>query len=89
MDKESIKIGRAESCDIIIDKNKILVNDTGISKEHCVITKDVVSGNVYITDLSKNGTFLNGVKIGKDNRNILKDNDQLAIVKDVNGRDIK
>ncbi|XP_018561125.1 ovarian-specific serine/threonine-protein kinase Lok-like isoform X2 [Anoplophora glabripennis] len=84
LDKDCIRIGRAEGCDIIIDRNKTLLNDTGISKEHCVLTRDATSGNTYITDLSKNGTFLNGVKIGKDKRSILKDNDQIAVIKDAN-----
>lgn len=49
-----------------------------VSKKHFVITKQP-NGIVYITDLSKNGTFVNGKLIGKNNRNILKSDDEIAI----------
>lgn len=49
-----------------------------VSKKHFVITKDD-NGIVYITDLSKNGTFINGKLIGKNNRNILKSDDEISV----------
>ncbi|KAM7426213.1 Checkpoint kinase 2 [Porites harrisoni] len=37
------------------------------------------SFNVFITDLSSNGTFVNGEKIGKNNTHPLKNNDEISL----------
>ncbi|KAJ8949326.1 hypothetical protein NQ314_008246 [Rhamnusium bicolor] len=79
IDKSSFKIGRGANCDVIIDKNKIPQNGyTNISKEHCLITKEPPDTNIYLKDLSKNGTYLNSTNIRKD-KVILKDNDKIAM----------
>lgn len=50
-DNASIKIGRAEICDVI-------VNSTQVSREHATIMR--TSGDFFITDHSSNGTYVNG-----------------------------
>jgi hypothetical protein len=34
----------------------------------------------WITDLSGNGTYLNGKVLGKSNKSILKDNDEIGVL---------
>ena len=61
------KIGRAESCNIIL-------NEPGISEEHALIY--VKDNKILLQDeLSLNGTFVNGNKV--EERVILKDNDEI------------
>jgi len=61
------KVGRTESCNIIL-------NDPGISEEHALIY--VKEGKVLLQDeLSLNGTFVNGKKV--EERVTLKDNDEI------------
>lgn len=44
-------------------KNNVVVSDVAISRQHCVVVFDHHKGSVYVTDLSTNGTFLNGVRL--------------------------
>jgi pSer/pThr/pTyr-binding forkhead associated (FHA) protein len=56
-DKDTITIGRNNTCDIHI-------NNLGVSKKHATITRQ--NGNYYIEDLnSTNGTLLNNEPITK------------------------
>ncbi|XP_015380328.1 PREDICTED: ovarian-specific serine/threonine-protein kinase Lok-like [Diuraphis noxia] len=58
-----------------------------ISKIHFIINREKIGTLgyvVFITDTSANGTFLNGEKIGKDNRWILSNNDKIAVVSKAN-----
>ncbi|PNF41023.1 hypothetical protein B7P43_G08824 [Cryptotermes secundus] len=71
-------IGRAQDCNITISylevKEDVLQT---ISKRHCKIIK--VTPEVYLEDYSSNGTYVNSEKIGKGNRRILKNNDQISL----------
>lgn len=52
----SLIVGRSDACDIYID-------DTKMSRQHFVLESD--GGELYIMDLqSRNGTMLNGIRIG-------------------------
>lgn len=52
----SVIVGRAAACDICID-------DTKLSRQHFAIEYE--QGFLFLTDLqSKNGTMLNGIRIG-------------------------
>jgi pSer/pThr/pTyr-binding forkhead associated (FHA) protein len=52
LDKSRNKIGRDDSCDIVL-------KDPLVSREHCLIEADE-EGSYFVTDLgSKNSTFLN------------------------------
>jgi len=58
LDKDKITIGREKSCNICL-------NDSHISNVHCQITLSD-DGHHYLEDLeSRNGTFLNKIKIKK------------------------
>jgi pSer/pThr/pTyr-binding forkhead associated (FHA) protein len=69
-DKESVKIGRNEDCEVTID-------NLGVSRYHSeIITKD---GFYVLRDLkSNNGTFVNGKRIESYN---LNDGDEISIGK--------
>ena len=69
-DKESVKIGRNEDCDVTID-------NLGVSRYHSeIVSKD---GFYILRDLkSNNGTFVNGKRIDSYN---LNDGDEISIGK--------
>lgn len=79
LEGETFMLGRSDSCNLTID-DKIMSMSiiTNISKTHFEIRKDDDS-IIYITDLSKNGTFINGKRIGRGNKNILQDDDEISI----------
>lgn len=77
----SLTIGRSDECDIVIHKSKFPSNQIFfISKKHFIIRRDPDDVYItYITDLSKNGTFVNDHQIGRNNTVILQNNDFIAI----------
>ncbi len=56
-----ITIGRMQGCDIILQ-------DTDISRRHCMIGFDVVNNSFIVKDMSSNGTFTDYGLIGKGNQ---------------------
>lgn len=81
-------VGRSDECDIVIHKAKFPHNQLFfISKKHFVICRDPNDSNViYLTDLSKNGTFINNHQIGKNKTVILQNNDFIAIGEKIVGK---
>lgn len=77
----SLVLGRSDECDIVIHKSKFSPDQIFfISKKHFVIRRDSDDKHItYITDLSKNGTYVNNQLIGKNKTIILQNNDLLAI----------
>ncbi|BFZ62751.1 serine/threonine protein kinase [Saitoella coloradoensis] len=68
-------LGRSEECDVII-------RDPQISNRHCLIYKETLaSGNlaVFIEDMSANGTYINGQKLGRNNRQRLHNGDEISL----------
>jgi len=69
LDERETVIGRDPSCELILD-------DEGISKEHCLIRAD--KGYFFIEDLkSSNGTYVDGKKIKK--RSLLNDFERIVL----------
>ena len=65
---DSIQVGRSQTADLV-------VNDRNMSRTHCAV---LVSGSdLVLEDRSKNGTFLNGVKI--PGPQVLHDGDVIQI----------
>ncbi|KAM6502304.1 CAMK/RAD53 protein kinase [Amanita muscaria] len=61
--------------------NQVVLPGFKISNNHCLITWDGsedMNSTVMIHDLSSNGTFINGVKIGKNNFRILREGNEIA-----------
>jgi len=43
--------------------NHVVVHDPLVSRHHCLVSLDAGKGVVYVTDLSTNGTYLNGRRL--------------------------
>lgn len=85
MVKNEYLIGRAPHCDLIFGKGLSEDFLLYISKEHFRVKRVLVSNSnendyaVHLTDLSFNGTFLNGRRIGKGQSSILENNDEISL----------
>ncbi|KAJ2931453.1 hypothetical protein H1R20_g5592, partial [Candolleomyces eurysporus] len=60
--------------------NKIVFPGFKVSNRHCEITwsAEDTGGTVLVLDLSSNGTFINGQKIGKSQTRILREGNEIA-----------
>ncbi|CDS02704.1 hypothetical protein LRAMOSA00109 [Lichtheimia ramosa] len=72
-------LGRADNCDFICDRPEI-------SKNHCCIYMESGNNgrqkgiNVYLEDMSSNGTFVNGQRVQSDDRRrILRSGDNIQL----------
>ncbi len=78
LDRESLTFGRAETCDVTIDKYE------DISREHCGF-KRYEDGVVTLTDFgTRNGTFVNGKQIFQETK--LQHGDEIKICRQVEFR---
>ncbi|OSD06682.1 Pkinase-domain-containing protein [Trametes coccinea BRFM310] len=62
-------------------KNDVILPGMKISNFHCIIEWDGDIGPhsaVTVTDLSSNGTYINGEKIGKGHHKVLRDGNEIA-----------
>ena len=50
------------------------------SGEHCKISSSDEDRDVYLYDLSCNGTYINGALVGKDSRQLLKNGDTVTLL---------
>jgi pSer/pThr/pTyr-binding forkhead associated (FHA) protein len=55
----------------------ILLEGLDLSREHLVLTADDI--NIYVTDVSVNGTWLNGTRLRKSARNRVRAEDSIEI----------
>eukprot|EP00128_Syssomonas_multiformis_P012683 Colp12_sorted_trinity150504_noHs@10962 len=73
--KDSYLFGRNKAqCDFLYDGPQI-------SNKHCMVYKKIAddeSITAFIEDLSSNGTFVNGIKIGKGKTVVLNNNDEVS-----------
>ncbi|KAJ0176665.1 hypothetical protein K1T71_007844 [Dendrolimus kikuchii] len=75
-------LGRALTCTLPLRKDTVkeaLIKN--VSKLHFTIKRDlsVPLSPAIITDLSHNGTYVNGLKIGRGNSQVLDDKDEIGI----------
>lgn len=77
------KFGRDSECDVPYTSGDIAKNVRflQISKRHFRIYKEEkdIHSLSFIEDLSSNGTFINGQKVGKGNKRLLKNNDEISL----------
>lgn len=80
--KDEYTFGRGEKCDVAFSS----AGDSkqcfqAYSKVHFVLTRERTSAGtfIFLGDKSSNGTFVNGEKVGKGNRQVLSNNDEIAL----------
>jgi serine/threonine-protein kinase Chk2 len=79
LSEDEYTIGRAHDCKIKISYLEVNASVLQtISKKHCKIVK--ATPEVYLEDYSFNGTYVNSEKIGRGNKRILKNHDQISLV---------
>ena len=71
--KDLFTFGRKETC-------SFQILDQRLSAIHCKLEIKLASGEVYLTDMSSNGTYLNREIIGKGKRVQLLDGDSLDLL---------
>lgn len=78
---DEIKIGRKHAFATIV------VDHPAVSSLHCTITKtgEGDAQCVFLHDHSTNGTYVNGRRIGKNNKALMKSGDEMVLIKQ--GRD--
>ena len=64
LSESAVTIGRLKDCDIEI-------NDKRLSGKHCRLEKR--ENEVFLTDLSTNGTYVKDAKVGKNNEVQIED----------------
>lgn len=81
------RIGRAESCEIIITEEEVDKLIHNISKVQFKIWKEPISTRthvVYLEDLSTNGTFVNRQKVGKNKKVVISNEDVISLAQPFN-----
>ncbi|XP_052242302.1 serine/threonine-protein kinase Chk2-like isoform X2 [Dreissena polymorpha] len=81
--KDEYSFGRGENCDVPFDNNGSKKHQCfqAYSKVHFKILRQHTSTgmHVFLEDLSSNGTFINGDKVGKGNKQVLANNDEIGL----------
>ncbi|XP_017306906.1 E3 ubiquitin-protein ligase CHFR [Ictalurus punctatus] len=67
-------VGRRKGCDLSFPANKL------VSSDHCKLTQDQESGQVWLEDTSTNGTVINMSKLLKKQRHLLQNGDVIYFV---------
>ncbi|XP_062874147.1 E3 ubiquitin-protein ligase CHFR [Trichomycterus rosablanca] len=67
-------VGRRKGCDLSFPASKL------ISGDHCKITQDRTSGQVWLQDMSTNGTVINMSKLVKRQSHLLQNGDVIYFV---------
>ncbi|KAL1925668.1 uncharacterized protein VTP21DRAFT_551 [Calcarisporiella thermophila] len=73
LSEQIVKIGRQTDCPA-----PLRFKDNRVSGHHCII--EHTSDGPVLTDLSFNGTFINGKKLGKGNSSSLQSGDEIVIL---------
>lgn len=79
--EDEYSLGRGKKCTISLDTKDIQASKyyLAYSSTHFKIIRDPIKKYVYIQDLSSNGTYVNGDKIGKNKRHVLDNNAEIAL----------
>ena len=67
----SITLGEA-LCRALAESNELAKGPNSVSRQHFLVRKAVGDDLAELTDLSQNGTWVNGVKVGQDRRMTLQ-----------------
>ena len=74
-------LGRGDKCSVSLASTTFRESKyfLAYSSTHLKIVRDLTKNHVYIQDLSSNGTFVNGEKIGKNKKRVLENNAEIAL----------
>ncbi|XP_014783139.1 serine/threonine-protein kinase Chk2 [Octopus bimaculoides] len=78
---DSYTFGRDTACDIPFNEKLCKDNFQAYSKQHFKIYSEQTSSglHVFLEDKSTNGTFINSEKVGKGNKQVLNNNDEISL----------
>ena len=78
---DEYSFGRGKTCSVLWNSDELQMSKyfLAYSSTHFKIIRDKVQNYAYIEDLSSNGTYINGEKIGKNKRCVLGNNAEIAI----------
>lgn len=81
--KEEYSFGRGESCDVPFSNNGSKKHQCfqAYSKVHFKIKREITTTgiHVFLEDMSSNGTFVNGEKVGKGCKQVISNNDEISL----------
>ncbi|CAF3796861.1 unnamed protein product [Adineta steineri] len=79
-------LGRGKKSSIFLDSKEIKASKyyPTYSSTHFKIIRDTIKKFVYLQDLSSNGTYVNGDKVGKNKRHVLDNNAEIALASKTN-----
>ncbi|CAF0978386.1 unnamed protein product [Adineta ricciae] len=79
-------LGRGKKCTIALESKEIQASKyfATYSSTHFKIIRDTIQNFVYIQDISSNGTYVNGDKIGKNKKRVLDNNAEIALASKTN-----
>ncbi len=72
---KEITLGRGKDC----DPRTVFPTNRRISAKHAQIYRDAESHQIFLADLSSNGTSVNGIKVGKGSRVAVKGGDHITL----------
>ncbi|XP_076364237.1 serine/threonine-protein kinase Chk2-like isoform X2 [Tachypleus tridentatus] len=83
--KEKYVFGRGDNCDYCFGNFGQLKNHPSFlsySNNHFILTREKTSTGTFtfLEDISSNGTFINGVKVGKFKKQVLNNNDEISFL---------
>ena len=81
LSEQEYSFGRGKTCSIKFDSGDIQTTKyyPTYSSVHFKIIRDEMKNYVYLEDLSSNGTYVNGEKVGKNRKQILENNAEIAL----------
>jgi serine/threonine-protein kinase Chk2 len=83
---DEYSLGRGKKCSITLESKELQASKyfLAYSSIHFKIIRDLSKDYVYLQDLSSNGTYVNGEKIGKNKRRVLDNNAEIALASKTN-----
>ncbi|XP_023214969.1 serine/threonine-protein kinase Chk2-like isoform X2 [Centruroides sculpturatus] len=82
--KDKYTFGRDSECDYCFNSPQLKSHSsfTSLSKFHFSLIREKTSTGIFtlLEDHSSNGTYINGVKVGKTNKQLLTNNDEISLI---------
>ncbi|CAF1291905.1 unnamed protein product [Adineta steineri] len=84
--EKEYSFGRGKTCSVVFNSSEQQTSKyfLAYSSTHFKIIRDDIKNYAYILDLSSNGTYVNGEKIGKNKKHILENNAEIELASKTN-----